>query len=127
LPNLPPELTQPFHSDAERMSARSLLAQRDRVLRALEQLARKPPDLWSPSELARFPKKTNGVPDPPFVRLPRWASIFADELGEVHRLVVRGALSDLELRQALYLAGRLLATVTDLRPNDVDSFALNDV
>jgi hypothetical protein len=55
------------------------------------------------------------------------ASIFADELGEVHRLVDRGALSDLELRQALYLAGRLLATVTDLRLNDVDRFALNDV
>jgi hypothetical protein len=97
------------------------------MLRALEQLARKPAGLWSPSELARFPKRTNGVPDQPFVRLPRWASIFADELGEVHRLVGCGALSDIELRRALYLAGRLLVTVTDLRLDDVDRFTLSDV
>ena len=127
MPSLPPELTRPFETEAERAAARSLLGQRDRVLLAVEQLARKPGGLWSPSELARFPETTNGLPDPLFVRLPRWASIFADELGEVHRLVDRGALSDLELRQALYLAGRLLATVTDLRLDDVDRFALNDV
>jgi hypothetical protein len=97
------------------------------VLRGLEQLARKPAVLWSPSELARFPKRTNRVADQPFVRLPRWASIFADELGEVHRLVEGGALSDVELRQALYLGGRLLATVTGLRLDDVDRFSLSDV
>jgi len=124
---LPLELTQPFRTEAERAAARSLLAQRDRVLRAFEQLARKPAGLWSPSELARFPKGTNGEQGPPFVRLPRWASIFADELREVHRLVERGALSDIELRQALYLTGRLLATVTGLRLNDVDNFAPSDI
>ena len=124
MPNLPLELTQPFHTEAERAGARSLLAQRDRALRAFEQLARKPAGLWSPAELARFPKGTNGAQGPPFVRLPRWASVFADELREVHRLVERGALSDIELRQALYLAGRLLATVTGLPVDQVDRFDL---
>jgi hypothetical protein len=42
----------------------------------------------------------------------------------VHRLVERGALSDIELRQALYLAGRLLATVTGLPVDQVDQFDL---
>ena len=124
MPNLPPELTQPFHTEAERAGGRSLLAQRDRVLQAFRHLAQKPAGLWSPAELARFPKGANGEQGPPFVRLPRWASVFADELREVHRLVERGALSDIELRQALYLAGRLLATVTGLPVDQVDRFDL---
>ena len=121
---MPPELTQPFHTEAERAGGRSLLAQRDRVLQAFRHLAQKPAGLWSPAELARFPKGANGEQGLPFVRLPRWASVFADELREVHRLVERGALSDIELRQALYLAGRLLATVTGLPVDQLDQFDL---
>jgi hypothetical protein len=120
LPLLPPDLTQPFPNETERTKARNLLGQRDHALRALEELARKPAAQWSRTELASLPQTTNGVPDPPPARLARWATIFSDELGEVHRTANRRLLSDIELRQALYLAGRLLATVTGRSIDDTD-------
>jgi hypothetical protein len=83
--------------------------------------------LWAWTRTARcscVSKQQEATPDPPPVRLRRWASLFADELAEVHHLAKRPLLSDIELRQAHYLAGRLLATVTDLPLKDVDSFEL---
>jgi hypothetical protein len=125
VPALPPELARPFEGEEERDAAGRLLARRDRVLRAVEELVGKPAGAWSPAELGAFPPTTNGVPDPPPQRVARWAGIFADELAEVHRLVARRPpLSDVELREALYLTGRLLATVTGLGIDEVDAFAL---
>lgn len=121
---LPRELTEPFPSNADRAEAHRRLVLRDHTLLAIEELAGQPPGRWSQFDMDRFPKQTSGVPDPPPVRLSRWASLFADELAEVHRLAKRPLLSDIELRQAHYLAGRLLATVTDLPLKDVDSFEL---
>lgn len=124
MPLLPPELARPFRSETERGAAQRLLVQRDRILRAIEELANKPASAWSRSELTAFPHVTNGVPDPPPQRVSRWASIFAEELTEVHRLVSRQRLSDVELQETLYLAGRLLATVTDLSIDEVEQFTL---
>ena len=73
-----------------------------------------------------FPRTTNGVPDPPPARLTRWVTIFAEELDEVHQLAKRREpLSDVELRRALYFAGRLIATVTDLPIDVVDGFDID--
>ncbi len=120
MPLLPPDLTQPFPNETERTEARTLLRQRDHALRALEVLARKSAAQWSPAELANLPQTTNGVPDPPPARVARWAKIFSDELGEVHLIASQRLLSDVELRQVLYLAGRLLATVTGRSIDDTD-------
>src|ERR1700722_14387783 len=87
MPLLPPELAQPFHDHQERAAARHRLAERDRMLENIESLARKPASDWSTSERAVFPNTTNGVADPPHQRVARWASLFADELAEVHYLV----------------------------------------
>jgi hypothetical protein len=125
LPLLPPELAQPFQDQHERAGARHRLVERDATLKAIEVLAHKPARDWTTSEHSAFPVTTNGVADPPPRRIARWASLFAEELTEVHQ-VVEGSrpLSDLELQEALYLAGRLLATVTGLPINDVDNFRL---
>jgi hypothetical protein len=123
MPLLPSELTQPFQDHQERAAARHRLAERDRILETIETLARKPASDWSTSERAVFPDTTNGVADPPHQRVARWASLFADELAEVHYLVAGARpLSDLELQEVLYLAGRLLATVSGLPINQVDDF-----
>ncbi|HTT89544.1 MAG TPA: hypothetical protein VMF65_08300 [Acidimicrobiales bacterium] len=120
---LPPELDRPFSSHAERVAAREQLARRDATLRLIEALAAKPEPEWSPAELSAFPHTTNGVEDPAPRRTRRWSSLFAEEIAEVHRLGgSRRPLSDVELREALYLAGRLLSTVTDLPIAIVDEF-----
>jgi hypothetical protein len=123
VPLLPPELTRPFPTETERAAARRLVIDRDRTLKAIEMLADKPPSAWSPSELSAFPNTTNGVTDPPYRRVARWATLFAEELHELHRLVAGSRpLSDIELQETLYLAGRLLATVTGQPITDVDHF-----
>jgi hypothetical protein len=125
VPVLPPDLARPFRDEAERGAARNLLARRDDMLRAIEELASTPAEKWSPDDYAAFPATTNGVPDPAPQRLVRWRSIFAEELDEVRELANRRPpLDDAQLRRALYYAGRLLATVTDLPIDFVDGFQL---
>jgi len=121
---LPPDIERPFRDHAERTAAQHLLSHRDRLLRTIEELAHLQVDQWSADEYAAFPQTTNGVPDPPPERLARWADIFAEELQEVHALTMQDLLDDGELRRALYFAGRLLATVTDLPLDMVDGFAI---
>ena len=122
---LPPELARPFGSPADREAARDRLRRRDAMLRTIEALAEEPPSAWSPGELAAFPNVTNGVADPPPRRVARWASLFAEELAEVHRLTGSSLpMSDVELHEVLYLAGRLLSTVTDRSIDRIDDFTL---
>jgi hypothetical protein len=125
VPLLPPELARPFPNERERERARAKLAHRDRTLRAIELLADMPAATWSSSQRAAFPTTTNGVGDPPPQRVGRWASLFAAELTELHRLLAATRpLSDLELHEALYLAGRLLATVSGRAIDSVDDFEI---
>lgn len=125
MPVLPPELALSFQSQKDRSSAQYCLVTREHTLKAIEALVAKPAGGWSASERAAFPHMTNGVPDPPHQRVGRWAFLFAEELAEVHRLVAGPhPLSDIELQEALYLAGRLLATVTGLPLDQVDDFRL---
>ena len=125
MPLLPPELAHPLQDQDERAAARHRLSERDSTLQAIEALARRPASAWTSRERAAFPGSTNGVVEPPEQRLSRWASLFAEELTEIHRVAaVSRPLSDLELQEALYLAGRLLSTVTGLPINDVDGFRL---
>lgn len=67
-----------------------------------------------PAESSSIPSRANGVYDPAPRRLARWASLFADELAEVHTsATARRTLGDLGLRQTLSGAAHLLATVYD--------------
>ena len=125
MPLLPPELAHPFHSHAQRAAARDRLVHRDGTLQLVEALASKPATAWSLAEKAAFPSMTNGVADPPPQRVARWASLFAEELAEVHRLAAsKQPLSDMELQEVLYLAGRLLSTVTDWPIDRIDDFSV---
>jgi hypothetical protein len=119
---LPPDYDRPYKDAQEREEARRLLAQRDRVLTGLQELAGKP--TWSEHEQASLPRMTNGMNERPEDRLKRWKDLFGEELAEVHRLAEARALSDIEMRQAVFLAKRLLVLATD-RPSDtVDTFQI---
>jgi hypothetical protein len=125
VPLVPPDLVHPFRSPAERIDARRRLEARDQTLRLIESLADKPDHAWTIAEQAAFPSVTNGITDPPPQRVSRWASLFAEELAEIHRLVAsRRPLSDIELQEAVYLAGRLLSTVTERFIDSVDDFRI---
>lgn len=125
MPLLPPDLVQSFSSAEMRASARSLLSRRDRVLGSIRELASKPTESWTTNELSLFPDTTNGVPDPAPQRVERWSWLFAEELEGIHALASRTSpISDLELREALFLAQRLLALVTDWAPSEVDQFEI---
>jgi hypothetical protein len=122
---LPGDVVLPFCSSAERDAARGQLRRRDATLRTIEALAEKPARAWSVAERGAFPKETNGVTEPPRRRVARWASLFAEEVAEVHRLAgSQRPLSDVELQEVLYLAGRLLSTVTEWPIGQVDDFRL---
>ena len=96
---------------------------RDHLLRAIERLTEKPDAEWSPTERAAFPDSINGVPEAPQVRVARSTDIFADELATLHRVLDQPQpLGDIELREAVYLAGRLLSTVTGYVIDLVDRF-----
>lgn len=124
MPLLPPELARPFSDQSARVAARNLLAQRNRILRSIEALADRPADAWSPAELQAFPGSINGVEDPPPQRVARWATLFAEELAEVHRLAAKRLLGDVELQESVYLAGRLLSTVSGKPIEEVDDFQI---
>lgn len=125
MPLLPPELARPFRTRAERDAARDRLRQRDRILRYIETLGQKPEVDWTSRERDAFPNMTNGISDPPPRRVARWATLFAEELAEIHKLAtLPRPLSDIELQEAVYLAGRLLSTVTERSIAEVDSFTI---
>ena len=118
-------LANPFRSPAQRAAARDRLVHKDGTLRLIEALASKPTTAWSSAEQAAFPSMTNGVTDPPPQRASRWATLFAEELAEIHRLAAsKQPLSDMELQEVLYLAGRLLSTVTDWPIDRIDDFSV---
>lgn len=53
-------------------------------------------------------------------------ALFRDEVDEVHLLACRvRTLSDVELQEVLYLAGRLLATVSGWSIEDVDALSFD--
>ena len=119
---LPPELAIPFSSSDERLRAHQQLVDRTAKLVALERLAGTPVDRWTQDQKHYFQPNLNGFPDPPADRLRRWTSLFAEELAMIRELVERPApLSDIELREAVYLAGRLLAPILGVDLDQVDA------
>jgi hypothetical protein len=67
---------------------------------------------------------TNGMNERPEDRLKRWKDLFGEELAEVHRLAEARAVSDIEMRQAVFLAKRLLMMATDWPSDRVDTFQI---
>jgi hypothetical protein len=108
---LPPDLHEPFASAEERAHAAQQLLARQQLLEELNFLATLPSDQWLPERMERFPQFTEGR-ERSAERLARWRALFADELRQVRETRNAAAherISDVELRTAVYLAGRLLA------------------
>jgi len=109
---LPPDLHEPFASAEARSDATQRLLERHQLLEELQRLTTLPWDQWPPGQIERFPSSTEGHRKQSAERLARWRTVFADELRQVRdtrNAAAHGRISDVELRTAVYLAGRLLA------------------
>lgn len=126
---LPRELSAPYASAADKASDWQRLLQRAGILRELAALADVPEEQWPQAEAvdslrvaAPLTSETTSQ------RLNRWQTVFADELSDLERAVSTASrqggyirVADIDLRSAVYLAGRLLATLfgvplSEIRP-----------
>jgi hypothetical protein len=129
VPLLPRELSAPYASPEEKASDWHRLLQRAGILKELAALADAQEDQWPNTQainlLRTSPPITN---ETALERLNRWRIVFADELADLERAVSAASrlggsdrLADIDLRSAVYLAGRLLATlynipISEIRP-----------
>ena len=126
-PLLPRELSTPYASPAEKASDWQRLLQRAGILRELAALGDVPEEQWPHAgaidSLRTAPPITSETASQ---RLNRWRNVFADELSDLERAVSAASqlggyanLADIDLRSAVYLAGRLLATLYDVPISEV--------
>jgi len=126
MPLTPPDLVRSYASPAEKNADWQRLQQRAGTLRELADLARTPREQWPADVADRLQAATPIAGETPVERLTRWRSVFAGELADLDQAVLAASsqggastVSDIDLRSAVYLAGRLLATLYDVALDQV--------
>ena len=124
----PPDLSEPYSTEADRAGAREALVLYWFAIELLTKLAQQPADQWSNKQANVFPSSVpGGPPEPPQQRLARWANLYSDEIritGDIrNRLVHGGLVADSELRGAIYLARNVIATAMGVLPSQAESAA----
>jgi hypothetical protein len=121
MPLMPPDLVRSYASPAEKDADWQRLLQRAETLRELARLAGTPQEQWPADAAARLQAATPIAGEAPAQRLTRWRSVFASELTDLDQAALAASsqggastISDIDLRSAVYLAGRLLATLYDV-------------
>lgn len=126
---LPRDLSAPYISLAQKESDWERLLLRSATLRELTALADVPEGQWPHSAaveslLAAPPITTETASQ----RLDRWRNIFSDELSDLERAISAASrqggycnLADIDLRTAVYLAERLLATLYGVSASEIHS------
>lgn len=118
MPVVPPELARPYGSPADRQADWQRLLQRAELLRHLTALSDTPEGQWPAWAIDRVRAAPRIINEAPSERLKRWRSVFASELADLERAVLAASsqggstvVTDIDLRSAIYLAGRLLASL----------------
>lgn len=118
MPLTPPDLARPYASPADKDADWQLLLRRADALQELARLSALPEDRWPSGAADRLRAAPSIAGEPPPQRLARWRAVFASELADLQRAVTAASsqggsttVSDIDLRSAIYLAGRLLATL----------------
>lgn len=118
VPLLPPELSRPYTSPADKHADWQRLLQRVEALKDLERLPDFPESQWPEWASERLQAAHPIADETSTQRLARWRSVFADEIAHLERAVTVASdeggftnVTDVDLRSAVYLAGRLLATL----------------
>jgi hypothetical protein len=118
MPLTPPDLARPYTSPADKDADWQLLLRRTEVLHELVTLSGVPEAEWPAEAAGRLKAASPIAGEAAGQRLARWRTVFASELADLERAVMVAssqggsiAVADIDLRSALYLAGRLLATL----------------
>lgn len=126
MPLTPPDLARPYASPADKESDWQLLLRRAGVLQVLARLSGLSEGQWPADAAARLRAASPIAGEAPAQRLERWRNVFASELADLERAVMAAsgqggstAVGDIDLRSAVYLAGRLLATLYGVAINQV--------
>lgn len=125
---MPPDLGQPYSSEAERAADREALIIYWYGIESLTRLAEKPASQWTPQEESLFPSSVpGGPPEHPEQRLRRWRTLYTDEINiirDVRNRLVHAArttiVTDPELRGATWLARQILSTAMGVLPSEVE-------
>jgi hypothetical protein len=127
MPLVPPELARPYGSPADKQADWQRLLQRAEVLRHLTALSDVPEGQWPAWAIDRVRSAPPITNEAPSERLKRWRSVFASELADLERAVLaassqggRTVVTDIDLRSAVYLAGRLLASLYGTSISEVE-------
>jgi hypothetical protein len=128
LSHQPPDLSQPYGAESERLADRDALLFYWYAIERLIRLAEQPPGEWSSDQLSLFPRSVpGGPPEPPQQRLQRWLTLYGDEVRTIrdlrNRLLHLGPVADSEIRGALYLARNIVASAVGAMPSDAESAA----
>lgn len=122
MPLTPPDLSRPYTSPADKDADWQLLLRRTEELQELTRLSGILESEW-PAEaaVARLRAVPSAAGEATGRRLARWRDVFATEITDLERAVVAASsqggsatVADIDLRSAVYLAGRLLATLYDV-------------
>lgn len=119
MPLLPRELTLPYASPTEKAADWQHLLDSAGTLREVAGLASVPAEQWHDDEVVRHLRVTPPIAgETTAERLLRWTIAFEAELSALDQAVASAvqaggpaALTDVDLRSALYLAERLLAVL----------------
>lgn len=118
MPLPPPDLARPYASPGDKNADWQLLLRLAEELRELTKLSGAPEAGWPAEATARLRAAPPIEGEPAGHRLARWRSVFASELADLeHAVLVASSqggsmtVADIDLRSAVYLARRLLATL----------------
>ena len=118
MPLSPPELGLPYASPADKDADWRRLVQRVETLADLRKLPDVPQPQWPPWASERLQAAPPIAGEASSQRVARWCGLFAEEIAHLeHAVTVASSeggaawVSDTDLRSAVYLAGRLLATL----------------
>lgn len=122
----PPDLSRPYANSADKDADWQLLLRRTEALQELIRLSGVPEAQWPAGEAARLRAVPPIAGETAGQRLARWRNVFASELADLERAVLAASsqggsatVADIDLRSAVYLAARLLATLYDVAINQV--------
>ncbi|HWF82472.1 MAG TPA: hypothetical protein VN695_17990 [Streptosporangiaceae bacterium] len=126
MPLTPPDLSRPYASSADKDADWQLLLRRTESLQELTRLSGVPEAQWPAGEAARLRAVPSISGETAGQRLARWRNVFASEIADLERAVLAASsqggsatVADIDLRSAVYLAARLLATLYDVAIDQV--------
>jgi hypothetical protein len=126
---MPPDLSKPYSSEAERAADIEALLAFWNLIETLRDLVEKPATTWTKPETDLFSRAGSiaGHHEHPQERLQRWVDIYSDEIsiiGKIRNRLVHGQrnsiVTDPEIRGAAWLPEQVTSAAIGVPPSEMD-------